>query len=75
MVAQSEVEKLREELNRVRAEGGGNLFGKNILLRLVGWLVVQLVDCWFCHPPCVALMDQVFSYIVTQGKGIEEPKS
>ena len=39
MVAQSEVEKLREELNRVRAEGGGNLFGKNILLRLVGWLV------------------------------------
>ena len=50
MVAQSEVEKLREELNRVRAEGGGNLFGKNILLRLVGWLVVvpvvQLGDCW-----------------------------
>merc|ERR1719189_1210590 len=28
MVAQSEVEKLREELNRVRAEGGGNLFGE-----------------------------------------------
>ena len=79
MVAQSEVEKLREELNRVRAEGGGNLFGKNILLRLVGWLavvpVVQLGDCWFCHPPCVALVDQVFSYFVTQGKGIEEPKS
>ena len=49
MVAQSEVEKLREELNRVREEGGGNLFGKNILLRLVGWLavvpVVQLGDC------------------------------
>ena len=50
MVAQSEVEKLREELNRVRVEGGGNLFGKNILLRLVGWLavvpVVHLGDCW-----------------------------
>ena len=44
MVAQSEVEKLREELNRVRAEGGGNLFGKNILLRLVGWLAVG--ECW-----------------------------
>ena len=30
MVAQAEVEKLREELSRVRTEGAGNLFGKNI---------------------------------------------
>ena len=29
MVAQSEVEKLREELTRVRSEGTGNLFGEN----------------------------------------------
>ena len=29
MVAQSEVEKLREELGRVRSEGTGNLFGEN----------------------------------------------
>ena len=29
MVAQSEVEKLREELGRVRSEGTSNLFGEN----------------------------------------------
>ena len=29
MVAQSEVEKLREELGRVRTEGTSNLFGEN----------------------------------------------
>ena len=68
MVAQSEVEKLREELNRVRAEGGGNLFGKNILLRLVGWLavvpVVQLGECW-----CVT--HRVAKSCSTGGPGIQ----
>ena len=31
MVAQSEVEKLREELSRVRTEGTSNLFGENVI--------------------------------------------
>ena len=31
MVAQSEVEKLREELSRVRTEGTSNLFGENMM--------------------------------------------
>ena len=44
MVAQSEVEKLREELGRVRAEGTGNLFGENMLSGDVNSLFVRVGD-------------------------------
>ena len=32
MAARTEVEKLREELNRVKAESSSNLFGENVKL-------------------------------------------
>ena len=34
MAARTEVEKLREELNRVKAESSSNLFGENVKLLL-----------------------------------------
>ena len=47
MVAQSEVEKLREELTRVRSEGTGNLFGENQVK--VGHALVISDGCVVIH--------------------------
>ena len=82
MVAQSEVEKLREELGRVRSEGTGNLFGENqaivgrsVMLwsffygcvgRFIGPVIL------FLPKSCVTLF---VSYVDTQERDIEERKS
>ena len=49
MVAQSEVEKLREELGRVRSEGTSNLFGENQAI------VGRSVMIWSFFDGCVVL--------------------